>query len=137
MNISVIIPVYNVEKYVERCILSIMSQTYTESVECIVVNDCTPDNSMKIIKGKYNLSCFIMNIIGEWLLFAIPGSMQLPATISFRLTVMTIASRICWRRCMRRLLKKMRTLWWRIIGDLGRIGNCIVRILYLLQKSVE
>lgn len=27
MNISVIIPVYNVEKYVERCILSIMSQT--------------------------------------------------------------------------------------------------------------
>ena len=50
MNISVIIPVYNVEKYVERCILSIMSQTYTESVECIVVNDCTPDNSMKIVE---------------------------------------------------------------------------------------
>lgn len=41
MNISVIIPIYNVEKYVERCILSIMNQTYTESVECIVVNDCT------------------------------------------------------------------------------------------------
>ena len=37
MNISVIIPIYNVEKYVERCILSIMNQTYTESVECIVV----------------------------------------------------------------------------------------------------
>lgn len=50
MNISVIIPVYNVEKYVERCILSIMSQTCTESVECIVVNDCTPDNSMKIVE---------------------------------------------------------------------------------------
>lgn len=31
MNISVIIPIYNVEKYVERCILSIMNQTYTES----------------------------------------------------------------------------------------------------------
>lgn len=50
MNISVIIPVYNVEKYVERCILSIMNQTYTESVECIVVDDCTPDNSMKIVE---------------------------------------------------------------------------------------
>ena len=50
MNISVIIPIYNVEKYVERCILSIMNQTYTESVECIVVNDCTPDNSMKIVE---------------------------------------------------------------------------------------
>lgn len=50
MNISVIIPVYNVEKYVERCILSIMQQTYTASVECIVVSDCTPDNSMKIVE---------------------------------------------------------------------------------------
>ncbi len=50
MNISVIIPVYNVEKYVERCIFSIMSQTYTESVECIVVNDCTPDSSMEIVE---------------------------------------------------------------------------------------
>lgn len=51
MNISVIIPVYNVEKYVERCLLSIMNQTYTESVECIVVNDCTPDDSMKIVEN--------------------------------------------------------------------------------------
>lgn len=50
MNISVIIPVYNVEKFVERCILSIMKQTYTEGVECIVVNDCTLDNSMKIVE---------------------------------------------------------------------------------------
>ena len=50
MNISVIIPVYNVERYVERCLLSIINQTYTESVECIVVNDCTPDNSMKIVE---------------------------------------------------------------------------------------
>ena len=50
MKISVIIPVYSVEKYVERCLLSIINQTYTESVECIVVNDCTPDNSMKIVE---------------------------------------------------------------------------------------
>lgn len=50
MNVSVIIPIYNVEKYAERCILSIMNQSYTEDVECIVVNDCTPDNSMKIVE---------------------------------------------------------------------------------------
>ena len=50
MDISVIIPVYNVERYIERCIHSIINQTYTESVECIVVNDCTPDNSMKIVE---------------------------------------------------------------------------------------
>lgn len=57
MNISVIIPVYNVERYVERCIISIMNQTYTEGVECIIVNDFTPDRSMEIIEelvAKYN-----------------------------------------------------------------------------------
>lgn len=31
MNISVIIPIYNVEKFVERCILSIINQTYLNS----------------------------------------------------------------------------------------------------------
>lgn len=50
MNISVIIPVYNVEKFVERCVRSIMNQTYTQDVECIIVNDCTPDDSMKIVE---------------------------------------------------------------------------------------
>lgn len=50
MNVSVIIPVYNVEKYIERCILSIINQTYTEGVECIIIDDCTPDDSMKIVE---------------------------------------------------------------------------------------
>lgn len=50
MNISVIIPVYNVERFVERCVTSIMNQTYTENVECIIVNDCTPDRSMEIVE---------------------------------------------------------------------------------------
>ena len=50
MNISVIIPVYNVEHYVERCIVSIINQTYTEDVECIIINDCTQDRSMEIVE---------------------------------------------------------------------------------------
>lgn len=50
MNISVIIPVYNVERFVERCIRSIMDQTLTEGVECIIVDDCTPDRSMEIVE---------------------------------------------------------------------------------------
>lgn len=57
MNISVIIPVYNVEHFVERCVNSIMNQTYTENVECIIVNDCTPDRSMEIVEelvARYN-----------------------------------------------------------------------------------
>lgn len=50
ITISVIIPIYNVEKYVGRCIYSIMNQTYTESVECIIIDDCTQDSSMCIVE---------------------------------------------------------------------------------------
>lgn len=49
MKISIIIPVYNVEKYIKRCLLSVINQTYNDIIECIIVNDCTPDNSMSII----------------------------------------------------------------------------------------
>lgn len=52
MKVSVIIPVYNVEKFVLRCIESIINQTMTEGVECIIVNDCTPDKSMEIIQQR-------------------------------------------------------------------------------------
>lgn len=48
MKISIIIPVYNVEEYIERCILSVINQTYT-NIEIIIINDCTPDKSMEII----------------------------------------------------------------------------------------
>ncbi|MCD7926866.1 MAG: glycosyltransferase [Bacteroides sp.] len=48
-KVSVLIPVYNVEKYVERCILSVLNQTMQEGVEIIIVNDSTPDRSMEII----------------------------------------------------------------------------------------
>ena len=47
--ISVIISVFNVEKYVGRCIDTVLGQTLQEGVEVIIVNDCTPDRSMEII----------------------------------------------------------------------------------------
>lgn len=50
MNISVIIPVFNVERFIERCLVSVMNQTYTEGVECIIVDDKTPDGSMSIVE---------------------------------------------------------------------------------------
>lgn len=51
MKYSIIIPVYNVEKYIDRCLKSILEQSY-EKYEVIIVNDGSPDNSMDIIK-KY------------------------------------------------------------------------------------
>lgn len=48
IKISVIIPVYNVEKYIRQCIDSVVNQTLKD-IEIIVVNDGTKDNSMKII----------------------------------------------------------------------------------------
>lgn len=45
--ITIIVPVYNTEKYVERCLKSIVLQTY-KNLEIIVVNDGSLDNSLKI-----------------------------------------------------------------------------------------
>ena len=49
MKVSIIIPVYNVAKYIERCLLSVLNQTWPD-LEVILVNDCTPDNSMEIVR---------------------------------------------------------------------------------------
>ena len=50
-KVSVIVPVYNVEKYIKRCLDSLVNQTL-DDIEIIVVNDGSPDNSQKII-DKY------------------------------------------------------------------------------------
>lgn len=47
MNVSIIVPVYNVSAYIERCIKSVMCQSFTGSMECIIVDDCTPDDSIE------------------------------------------------------------------------------------------
>lgn len=47
-KISVIIPVYNVEKYLRRCLDSVLAQTFTDW-EAICVNDGSPDNSAQIL----------------------------------------------------------------------------------------
>ena len=55
-KVSIIIPVYNVSDYIERCIRSVINQTY-QDIECVIVNDCTPDDSIKKCEKlleKYN-----------------------------------------------------------------------------------
>lgn len=56
-DVSVILPVYNVEKYIRRCLDSLVNQDCSCNYEIIIVNDGTKDNSMEIIsefEGKYD-----------------------------------------------------------------------------------
>ena len=48
--LSVVIPVYNVEKYLERCVESVMRQTY-KNIEVILVNDGSTDGSLEVCKN--------------------------------------------------------------------------------------
>lgn len=47
---SVVIPVYNVERYIERCIDSVLAQTF-RSFEIICVDDASPDNSVALVEN--------------------------------------------------------------------------------------
>ena len=51
--ISVIIPIYNVEKYVAKCVRSLFGQAFAP-IEYLLVDDCSPDNSINIIKSILN-----------------------------------------------------------------------------------
>jgi glycosyltransferase involved in cell wall biosynthesis len=48
-QVSLLVPVYGVEKYIERCARSLFEQTY-ENLEYIFVDDCSPDQSIEILK---------------------------------------------------------------------------------------
>lgn len=50
MLVSVIIPIYKVEQYIERCLDSVLNQTY-QKLEIILVDDCSPDSSMDIARS--------------------------------------------------------------------------------------
>lgn len=47
--ISIIVPIYNVEKYLWQCLDSIVAQTY-QNFECLLINDGSPDNSADICR---------------------------------------------------------------------------------------
>lgn len=62
--VTIGIPVYNVEPYIEKCLLSVFNQTY-QNLEVLVVDDLGTDNSMHIVKDlqKRNPRGSIINII--------------------------------------------------------------------------
>ena len=56
-EISVIIPVYNCEKYIERCIKSVLNQTIQEDkYEIILVDDASTDSTYKFLEKYKNIS---------------------------------------------------------------------------------
>lgn len=71
--ISVCVPIYNGEKYLEECLLSILSQSY-KNIEVLVVDDGSKDNSLKLVKQlqeKDNRIRLVINgtnlgLVGNW-----------------------------------------------------------------------
>ncbi|HIW07559.1 MAG TPA: glycosyltransferase family 2 protein [Candidatus Ignatzschineria merdigallinarum] len=63
MKVSIIVPIYKVENEIERCLQSVLDQTY-DKIELILVNDATPDKSFEIAKEYLaNRSAFNKEII--------------------------------------------------------------------------
>lgn len=63
-KISIIIPVYNSEKYIKKCIDSILEQTY-KSYEIIVINDGSTDSSLKVINSLFNKNKKVIKVIDQ------------------------------------------------------------------------
>ena len=67
--VSIVIPMYNAEKYIGECLDSILAQTFTD-YEVIVVDDCSTDNSRAVVQsylhkfnGGGNLISFVAKLI--------------------------------------------------------------------------
>lgn len=63
-KVSIIIPVYNTQKYLKRCINSIIDQTYS-NLEIFLINDGSTDNSLEICKEYEKIDERIFIISGE------------------------------------------------------------------------
>jgi glycosyltransferase involved in cell wall biosynthesis len=62
--LSIVVPVYNVEEYLERCLDSVISQSFIDW-EMIIVDDCSPDNSQQIIRRYQTQDSRIRCILNE------------------------------------------------------------------------
>ena len=93
--VSVVIPVYNSEKYLEECLDSILNQTY-ENIEVIAIDDGSADSSLDVLKKYSNkiqvfsqenhglassLNLGISKIKGKWLKWFSPDDVMYPYTI--------------------------------------------------------
>ena len=121
--VSVVIPVYNSEKYLEECLDSILEQTY-QNVEIIAVDDGSEDSSLDILKRYSKVHTFsqenqglasslnlgLSKIKGNWLKWFSPDDIMYPYTIE------TLVDEI-------KKHSKCTILYsnWNIIDDVGNI----------------
>ena len=61
IKLSVIVPAYNIENYIERCVESIINQTY-KNIEIIIVDDGSTDNTGNIVDRIANKDCRVKTI---------------------------------------------------------------------------
>lgn len=96
--ISIVIPLYNKENYIRKCILSVLAQTYT-NFEVVVVNDGSTDKSVEIVKSIEDNRIRIINqknggpssarntgvreAQGEWIVFLDADDLFLPYALEY------------------------------------------------------
>ena len=112
-KISIIIPIYNVEKYITECLTSVVNQTY-KNLEIICIDDCGNDNSIeilndfaskdsriKIIKHTENKGLRRLEIQG-WTLQVV--------IIFFFLILMILFNLILLKKCIIKFVKQIQIL---------------------------
>lgn len=78
IKVSIIIPVYNASAFIKECMDSVKSQTMTEDIECILIDDCGQDDSAEIITNYINENASTPS-------FNNGREKREPVTVSFRL----------------------------------------------------
>ena len=57
IKFSIIIPTYNSEKYIEKCLENVLSHTH-KNIEIIVIDDCSTDNTVKVLEKYENIKLY-------------------------------------------------------------------------------
>lgn len=85
MKISVIIPVYNVERYIVACLKSVVSQSWKGEIECILIDDCSTDSSLQLIND------FVSSYAGtvEFVIRSLPVNSGVAAARNLALDMVT------------------------------------------------
>lgn len=140
-KVSIIIPVYKVEKYIRECLDSIVSQTFTDW-ECILIDDGSPDKSGEIcdeyaskdnrcrvfhidnggVSRARNIG--IENMKGEWVMFVDSDDAIAPNTLEF-----------CYEKAVADNLDALQFSFARNKNDIGRNNGVYTEILSPVQYA--